>query len=234
MPYLTTITTLDKQFPDCHPYNLPLIRNGFYIKLDKNVTFLVGENGSGKSTILEAIAEKIGFNINGGNRNHTYEYQRAETDLASFLRLGWRTKVGEGFFMRAESFYNFATYLDSTGTDYRAYGGKSLHEQSHGESFLALFQNRFEDGIYILDEPEAALSPQRLLTFMRIMHDLEKPGKAQFIIATHSPILLCYPGATILNVDDNLKEIDCRETSHYTFTKAFLDNPELYFKHLLE
>jgi predicted ATPase len=238
MPFLTRISTIQKQFPDRYPYTAPIVANGFALELNTNVTFLVGENGSGKSTIIEAIAEKIGFNINGGNRNNIYEYQLAETDLASFLRLGWQHKIGEGFFMRAESFFNFATYLDNLEADdyikFRGYGGKSLHAQSHGESFLSLFQNRFEDGIYILDEPEAALSPQRLLTFMAIMHDLEKANKAQFIIATHSPILLCYPGATIFNVDDGLQKIDYQDTTHYQFTKSFLENPDAYFKHLFD
>jgi predicted ATPase len=109
-------------------------------------------------------------------------------------------KVAEGFFMRAESFYNFATYIDQV-SDLRAYGGKSLHQQSHGESFLSLFANRFEQGIYLLDEPEAALSPQRQLSLLRILHELERPAHAQFLIATHSPIILSYPRAALFSLD---------------------------------
>lgn len=112
------------------------------------------------------------------------------------LRLSWMPKVSEGFFMRAESFYNFASYIEQV-SDLRSYGGKSLLQQSHGESFLALFDNSFEQGLYILDEPEAALSPQRQLSLLKIIHDLEKPGHAQFIISTHSPILLSYPAAVL-------------------------------------
>src|SRR6185369_12819244 len=123
------------------------------------------------------------------------------TELGKALRLSWRPKVTDGFFLRAESFFNFATYLDETyqGGPMRSYGGKSLHAQSHGESFMALFVNRFEQGLYLLDEPEAALSPARQLSFLRVIYELEKPGHAQFLISTHSAILLAYPGAAILS-----------------------------------
>lgn len=149
--------------------------------LRSKVTFLVGENGTGKSTLLEAIAECCGFNPEGGNRDHHRAVFADRSPLAQALRLSWLPKVTEGFFMRAESFYNFATYIEGV-SDMRAYGGRSLHEQSHGESFISLFANRFEQGIYILDEPEAALSPQRQLTFLKIIHDLSSSGHAQFII----------------------------------------------------
>ncbi|HEX9880840.1 MAG TPA: AAA family ATPase, partial [Candidatus Binatia bacterium] len=135
-------------------------------------------------------------------------------------------------FLRAESFYNFATYIEQV-SNLRAYGGKSLHEQSHGESFLSLFINRFEQGIYILDEPEAALSPQRQLSFLKIVHDLERPGHAQFLISTHSPIILSYPGAVLFSLDgDTIGEIAYRETEHYRITKDFLNSPDRFFKHL--
>ena len=141
--------------------------------------------------------------------------------------------VTEGFFPRAESFYNFATYIVQV-SDLRAYGGKSLHSQSHGESFLSLFANRFEQGIYILDEPEAALSPQRQLSFLKIIHDLATPRHAQFLIATHSPILLAYPGAVIFDLDgDEIQPTSYRETKHYLITRDFLNSPERFFKHLL-
>jgi predicted ATPase len=140
--------------------------------------------------------------------------------------------VTDGFFMRAESFYNFASYLE-TVSDFRAYGGRSLHEQSHGESFLALFANRFEHGLYILDEPEAALSPQRQLSFLRIIHDLSTPGHAQFLIATHSPILMSYPGGVLFSLDgDTISEVSYRDTSHFLITRDFLNSPERFFKHL--
>jgi predicted ATPase len=198
------------------------------------VTFLVGENGSGKSTLLEALAECCGFSPEGGNRDHYRASFADRSDLAQALRLSWFPKVTEGFFMRAESFYNFATYIDQV-SDLRAYGGKSLHNQSHGESFLALFENRFEQGLYILDEPEAALSPQRQLSFLKIIHDLEVPGHAQFLIATHSPIILSYPGAVLFSLDGHgIHEIAYGETDHFLLTRDFLNSRERYFKHLFD
>jgi predicted ATPase len=234
MPFLRSIATLSERVkPGRHPFNIPCLAKGLHITFTTNVTFLVGENGSGKSTILEAIAEKCGFNVSGGNRDHQYLLDRELSHLASATRLAWNQKTVEGFFMRAETFFNFATYLDEIGSTFRAYGGKSLHEQSHGESFLSLFVNRFESGLYILDEPEAALSPARQLSFLTIIHDLEASGHAQFIIATHSPIILSYPGATILSLDgDRISEIEYKETDHYKLTREFLECPERYFKHL--
>ncbi|QKJ30028.1 AAA family ATPase [Mucilaginibacter mali] len=224
--------------------HIPSLNKGLQLKLKSNVTFFVGENGSGKSTLLEAIAEQCGFNLRGGNRNHNintgYRFEGYESALARHLQLGWNPKrISNGFFMRAESFFNFASYLDELAAeDGRAlmgYGGRSLHEQSHGESFLSLFSNQFESGIYILDEPEAALSPARILAFMSVIHELERSGRAQFLIATHSPILICYPNATILQFDENgVHETNYEDTEHFSFTKSFLNNPDLYLHHLMK
>lgn len=158
--------------------------------------------------------------------------------LAESLTLSWLPKVNKGFFMRAESFFNFATYLDELAKSDPSvllnYGDKSLHEQSHGESFLALFKNHFEKGLYILDEPEAALSPMRQLSFLAILKRLEKEGQSQFLIATHSPILLSYPGATVFEFSEKgeIQKVNYRDTDHYVLTKEFLENPERYFQHL--
>ncbi len=233
-PFLRRVVSLpDKVDPARYPFNVRALSGGIDLELRTNVTFFVGENGSGKSTLLEALAECCGFNPEGGgNRDHHREALADRSELAQALRLSWFPKVAEGFFMRAESFYNFATYIEQV-SDLRAYGGKSLHQQSHGESFLSLFANRFEHGIYILDEPEAALSPQRQLSFLSIIHDLETPGHAQFLISTHSPILLSYPGAVLLSLDgDSIREVGYRETEHYRITRDFLNAPERYFKHL--
>lgn len=215
-----------------HPFDIPAFADGLDLELRSNVTFLVGENGSGKSTLLEAVAVGCGFNLEGGGRDHHFQARADSTDLANALRLSWLPKVTDGFFMRAESFYNFATYIDQVST-LKRYGDLPLHAQSHGESFMALFVNRFDQGIYILDEPEAALSPQRQLSFLKIMHDLEAAGRAQFLIATHSPILLAYPGATLLSLDGGpIHEVRYKDTAHYNLTKDFLDAPERFLKHL--
>jgi len=234
-PFLRRVTSLpEKMDRSKFPFNVAAFSRGIDIEFRCNVTFFVGENGSGKSTLLEAIAECCGFNPEGGNRDHHFATFGERSDLAKALRLSWLPKVTEGFFMRAESFYNFATYIDQAST-LRAYGGKPLHEQSHGESFLALFVNRFEQGIYILDEPEAALSPQRQLSFLKVIHDLESPGHAQFLIATHSPIILSYPGAVLLNLDGNsIREVAYNETDHYRVTRDFLNAPERFYKHLFD
>jgi predicted ATPase len=233
-PFLRRLVTTDDPVDRSrHPFDVPAFSRGLDLTFRTAVTFFVGENGSGKSTLLEALAECCGFAAEGGSRDHRREQLVERSELAQTLRLSWMPKVAEGFFMRAESFYNFATYIEQV-SDLRAYGGKSLHAQSHGESFLALFANRFEQGLYILDEPEAALSPQRQLTFLAVIHDLAAAGHAQFLVSTHSPILLAYPGAVILSLDGSeVREIDYRETGHYRVTRDFLNAPERYLKHLL-
>lgn len=242
MPFLSGVSLPSLQ-DNSYLQHIPSLSKGLQLTLKSNVTFFVGENGSGKSTLLEGIAEQCGFSLRGGNRNHNlntgYKFNGYESALASYLQLLWTPRrVNEGFFMRAESFFNFASYIDELAVDDRgilkAYGGRSLHEQSHGESFLALFNNQFESGIYILDEPEAALSPARILAFISVIHQLEQSGRAQFLIATHSPMLICYPGATIYQFDeDGVRETGYEDTEHFQLTKSFLDNPALYLHHLM-
>jgi predicted ATPase len=234
-PFLRQVVSLDEKFdPTVFPFNIPAFSNGIDLMLNSTVTFLVGENGSGKSTLLEALAECCGFNPEGGSRDHYRAAFAERSPLAQALRLSWQPKVVDGFFLRAESFYNIATYLDEVSSLQR-YGGKSLNAQSHGESFLSLFNHRFEQGLYILDEPEAALSPQRQLSFLRIIHDLASPGHAQFLIATHSPIILSYPGAVLFALDDEgIRETTYRETKHFVLTRDFLNSPESFFKHLFK
>lgn len=232
-PFLRRVTSLPGKFDfSRHPFNVRSFAHGINLEFNAKVSFFVGENGSGKSTLLEAIAECCGFNPEGGNHDHHRAVFADRSELAQALRLSWLPRVTEGFFLRAESFYNFASYLDEV-SDLRAYGGRSLHQQSHGESFLSLFTNRFEQGLYILDEPEAALSPQRQLTLLRVIHELAAPGHAQFLIATHSPIVLSYPGAILFGMDtDSIAEISYRESAPYRVMRDFMDAPERYFKHL--
>lgn len=216
------------------PFDLPVLRGGLQLEITTPVTILVGENGAGKSTLLEALAWAVGFGAHGGSRDHQVETDTAGDRLGGALRLGWRQRVTNGFFHRAETFYNFATALERSGSTFGRYGGGSLNARSHGEAFLALFEHRFEDGFYILDEPEAALSPQRQLALMRILHDLTVPRIAQFVIATHSPILMAFPGATVLGLDGGeLREVRYDETEHFQLTRSFLESPERYLRHLL-
>ncbi|WP_342599017.1 AAA family ATPase [Psychrobacillus sp. FSL H8-0483] len=235
--FLKKITLLrnESDIEDEYPFTIPTINKLTELELTNRVTFLVGENGTGKSTLLEGIADNCEFNTAGGSRNNLYEVDASESALGKHLRLSWMPKVTNGFFLRAETFYQFASHVDDSEST-RHYGGKSLHEQSHGESFLSLFLNRFNGrAIYLLDEPEAALSPQRQLSFLRIMHDLVKEEDCQFIIATHSPIILGYPNATILSFDNGeIEELEYEMTGHYQITKYFLDHREKFLQELLE
>lgn len=211
------------------------------LKFDNNVTFFVGENGSGKSTLLEAIAVAYGFNPEGGTINMSFSTHSSHSDLYKYLMVGKNKKAKDGFFLRAEGFYNVASHIDDLDDEpipfapplIESYGGKSLHEQSHGESFLATVQNRFSgNGLYILDEPEAALSPMKLLTLLAEIKYLADKN-SQFIISTHSPILMAYPNAAIYEIKNNgIFSVKYTETEHYKVTKAFLDNPERTFKYL--
>ncbi|MCM1164845.1 MAG: AAA family ATPase [Lachnospiraceae bacterium] len=204
------------------------------LELFSEVTFFVGENGAGKSTLLEAIALAAGFNAEGGSRNFSFSTRDTHSELYDNITLSrgiYRPK--DGFFLRAESLYNSATYIDELDeipcgapSISGGYGG-SLHKESHGESFIATVQNRFfGNGLYILDEPEAALSPARQLTMLGLIKGLVDDN-SQFIIATHSPILMAYPNAEILRFSDGgIDRIGYKQTEHYQITKRFLDSPE--------
>ena len=211
------------------------------LRFTKPVTFFVGENGAGKSTLLEAIAVASGFNPEGGTRNFNFSTNSTHSELYEYITLSRSyLRPRDGFFLRAESLYNAATHIEELDelpgpSIIDSYGGKSLHHQSHGESFLAIVQNRFGgNGLYILDEPEAALSPARLLTLLSLINDLVKDN-SQFIIATHSPILMAYPNAEILKFsEDGISATDYRSTEHYQITKQFLDNPQRMLSILFE
>lgn len=228
---------------DRYPFCLPAVRALDRIDLHPKVTFFVGENGSGKSTLLEAIAVSLGFNAEGGSKNFQFGTRRSHSELHEFLRVAKGVKrPRDGFFLRAESFFNVATEIENLDAEpsfgprvINSYGGRSLHEQSHGESFLALVTERFGgQGLYILDEPEAALSPQRQLAILSRIHDLVL-DHSQFIIATHSPILMAYPDAWIYQCSkDGVSQIAYEDTEHFQVTRDFLANPERMLRVLLE
>ncbi len=234
-PFLTRVSMReDRVQPGVHPFTLPILAEGLSIEFTTPVTFFVGENGSGKSSVLEALAWSTGFGLHGGNRDHHFVEDTEGHALGRAFSLSWRQRQTDGFFLRAETFHQFSTHLEATGSLLRRYGGRSLHERSHGEAFLALFEHRFEDGLYLLDEPEAALSPQRQLAFLRIMHELATRRVAQFIVATHSPILLCLPGARVLSfADGEITPTPYHETEHFRLTRDFLNAPDAYLRHLL-
>jgi predicted ATPase len=217
-----------------YPYNLPAIKNLSTLKLHPKVTYIVGENGTGKSTILEAIAVAWGINAEGGTQNFNFATHASHSDLHDKLLMVKGSKKPDlSFFLRAESFYNLATNIDEIGAA-QSYGGKSLHEQSHGESFFSVIMNRFRgNGLYILDEPEAALSPAKQLALLSRMHELIQKN-AQFIIATHSPIVMAYPDALLYELKDgNFDAVKYDETEHYSVMKSFMENPKMMLDILL-
>ena len=228
---------------DDYPFNLPAISNLSTLDFHPRVTFIVGENGAGKSTILEAIAVACGFNPEGGTKNFNFSSRDTHSELNKYIRLIKGVYYPkDGFFFRAESFYNVASNVDdldriapSKSSFINLYGGKSLHAQSHGESFFSIFVNRFsKNSLFILDEPEAALSPSRQMAMIRRIHQLVQ-ANCQFIIATHSPIIMAYPDAKIYEINDSgISEKDYDETEHYQVTRSFFDNPKRIIDILLE
>ncbi len=221
--------------PTAWPWSLAAVRALDDLALDPAVTFLVGENGSGKSTLVEGIAVAAGFNPEGGTANFDFETREGSVsplgDLLTLVRGARRPKGG--FFLRAETMFNVATEIDELGvTD--SYGGTSLHHVSHGEGLLAVAMHRWQaEGLYVLDEPEAGLSPRSILALLARMHDLAQQG-SQFVVATHSPLLLAYPGARILEIgEDGICEVAYDDTDVVGLTRGFLEAPERYLRHLL-
>jgi predicted ATPase len=219
---------------DFYPWSLAAIRNLHSLELHPAVTFIVGENGSGKSTLLEALAVGAGFNAEGGTKNFRFDTRRSHSPLHETLTLVKSARrMRDGFFLRAESFFNVATEIEHLDEEpsfgppvIDSYGGRSLHEQSHGESFFALMNNRFGgSGFYVLDEPEAALSPTRQLAMISRMHELVRT-KSQFVVATHSPILMAYPNSWIYQIGEHgLERVELEDTEHYVVARRVLSDP---------
>lgn len=236
-PFLREVSLKREQITDyeTYPFSLAAVRQLNRLEFHPDVTFIVGENGCGKSTLLEAIATAWGFNPEGGTINFSFATRASHSVLHNHLRLvRSSSRPKDGFFLRAESFFNVATDIERMDAEpafgppvINSYGGRSLHEQSHGESFLALLIHRFGgNGLYILDEPEAALSPTRQLAVLRRVHQLVLK-RSQFIIATHSPILMAFPRAKIFLLDEaGFTEVRYEDTEHYVVSREFLNNPK--------
>ena len=235
--YIRSMGLLEPLPRESYLAKLPVVKyladNG--ITFHKQVTFFVGENGSGKSTLIEALAISQGFNPEGGTKNFSFSTENSHSELCDYLRVARGFLYPrDGFFLRAESFYNVASNIDQMDREggcgapvIASYGGVSLHKQSHGESFLALVENRFGgQGLYILDEPEAAMSPRGIIRLMQNMDELVRKD-SQFIIATHSPMLMAFPDAEVYQIkEDGIDSVRIQDTDHYRTAVRFLQNPE--------
>lgn len=245
VPYLVGLRTVPERLPEerSFPFNLSFLPN-LDLRFNSPVAFFVGENGTGKSTLMEAIAVLCRLPVSGGSRSELADSHgpEKESPLSRVIRPAFQQQPRDGFFLRAEFAAHFASLLedrekdpDFLGNPYSSYGGRSLHRRSHGEAFLAILQNRFQKGLFLLDEPESALSPQRQLALLTLIYDLVGTGESQFLIASHSPILMTYPNAQIISFDDqNLRQIPVEDTSHFQITRGILENPEGYWKYLSE
>ncbi|MFP2931009.1 AAA family ATPase [Pyxidicoccus sp. 3LG] len=236
--YVRSLTLLRDDVPDLskYPFSIPALRELETLDFHPQVTFFVGENGSGKSTLVEGIAVAAGFNAEGGSRNFNFATRRSESSLHEYLRLARGIRRPKtGYFLRAESFFNVATETEKNEDALAAFGSVSPHEMSHGEAFLTLVRERFSgNGLYVLDEPEAALSPQRQLSLLRVIHELTRDG-CQFIISTHSPLLLAYPDARIYHLSEQgIAQVAYEDTEHYSLTRDFLLNREAYLHRLFK
>jgi predicted ATPase len=241
--YLTNVRLDPKRVPDKtrFPFSILALQE-LELRFTSPVTFFIGENGSGKSTLVEALATLCDLPPGGGGRHDLADAPEIEPEstLTTALFRAFKARAPDAYFFRAERLAHFSTLLeerasnsDFMGDPYFAYGGRSLHTRSHGEAFLAVLENRLGGGLYFMDEPESALSPQRQLHLLAHMADLVRQGDTQFVIATHSPILLTFPGAVIISLDDGeAREVTLEETSHFQLTRDILAHPERYWEHL--
>lgn len=235
-PYLRKLVIKQDEIvnKDIYPFNIPIIKNMNELEFTTPVTFIIGENGSGKSTLIEALAVAMGLNAEGGNKSSLFSTHNTHSNLHKYLKTVKGAYYPKNwYFLRAESFYNVASFQDEVGYN-NSYGVNSLHEQSHGETFLAILENKLHgNGFYIFDEPEAALSPSRQLNALIEIDRLVK-SNSQLIIATHSPILMAYPNSTIYQIKDGeLKKVKYYETEHYQITRDFLSHTDVMLNELL-
>lgn len=237
--FIRGIEVADDLPGDTYPYNLPVVAAlaAARLSIPPGVTFFVGENGSGKSTLVEALAVAVGLNAEGGSQNYRFATRATESDLGDHLRVTWgQRKPRSRFFLRAESFYNMATASEELGPEQigEVFHGVSPHERSHGESFIDVMRDRFyPNGLYVMDEPEAALSPRGCMSVIALLNDLVAQG-CQIVVATHSPILLALPGATIYEIDESIERVDYDDALPVRLTRDFLREPDRYLRHLID
>lgn len=241
-PFLRSLSTNDEALADCagYPFDLPWLGPDFELSFSQPVTVLVGENGTGKSTLIEAIAALAGYDEAGGGKgympvDHSMALDKSGSDLSQVLRAGWLPKVTDGWFFRAETFFSVARYQDQVA---QRYGGPApdFLSFSHGEGFVRFFDERMSrQGIYFLDEPESALSPKRQLELLRVLKGLQEAASAQVIMATHSPILMALPGADVWQITRaGIAPVDYRDTPHFKLYRAFVDDPDGFITDALE
>src|SRR5713226_4935849 len=236
-PYLRRIWLDPSRIEDraAYPFCLPFLHDDFELSFDQSITIIVGENGTGKSTLLEGIAVLAGFDDAGGGKgyrpvDHSHAAEAMGGELSEALRASWLPKITNGWFFRAETFFSVARYLDSVGSssDFLSY--------SHGEGFMRFFEERCQrQGIFIFDEPEAALSPARQMEFLKLMYRMEQSTICQVVMATHSPMLMAYPGARLLRLSKyGLEPVTVEDTDHYRLMREFWSDPKTFIETMLE
>jgi predicted ATPase len=226
--------------PEAYPFCLPFLRDDFELTLDQPITIIVGENGTGKSTLLEGIAVLAGFDEAGGGKGYrAVDHSNAEEtmggELSNALRAGWLPKITNGWFFRAESFFSVARYLDEAARDVPGAIPPDFLSHSHGEGFMRFFEERCQkQGIFIFDEPESALSPARQMEFLKLMRRMEESTICQIVMATHSPVLMAYPGARLLRLTKyGLDPVTVEQTDHYKVMREFCADPSGFVEAVL-
>lgn len=228
-PYLKRLWLDPSRIPDrtAYPFCLPFLQDDFELRFSHAITIIVGENGTGKSTLLEGIAALAGYDEAGGGKgyrpvDHSEAIEIMGGELSTALRASWLPKITKGWFFRAETFFSVARYLDAVGF------GPDFLSHSHGEGFLRFFEERCQrQGIYIFDEPESALSPSRQMEFLKLMRRMDEAGYCQVVMATHSPILMAYPNATLLRLTKyGLVPVRVQDTDHFKAMREFCDDPQ--------
>jgi predicted ATPase len=236
-PYLKRLWLDPSRVPDreAYPFCLPFLHDDFALTFDRAITIIVGENGTGKSTLLEGIAVLAGYNEAGGGKgymtvDHSNAIEVMGGDLSKALRASWLPRITKGWFFRAESFFSVARYLDEAARDGGGGLGPDYLSHSHGEGFLRFFNERCQkQGIYIFDEPESALSPPRQIEFLKLLRMMDLSGHCQVIMATHSPLLMAYPNATLLRLSkDGLEPTTVRDTDHFKTLREFFEDPKAF------